>query len=357
MPSHIKAILEAAIRAPSGENVQPWHFTVQGNTIDVHVPLEKGASLYGWGERASYVAVGAAIENIRIAAAQSGWSAQVDLLPDLHTRHAAHITLAEGSDGYGAGLFPYIAERVTNRKPYDGKPLTQDDMDALRAAASDMACGSVRFIESRESIKRAAKVGAGNERIMLGNPLLHAFFFSHVNWTKAEDDARTTGFYIDTLELPAPARIGFKVMSKWSRAQLLNKILGFNRVAAAGNARAYESASAMGIVVAPQESERSALETGMLVERLWLTATARGLALQPLTGILYFMLRLRAGETEGFSEDDRQLIAEYESTIRDIFKLTADETPYFMFRVGHAPPVSARSSRYAIERVSTHTSL
>ncbi|MBM3261684.1 hypothetical protein FJY93_04690 [Candidatus Kaiserbacteria bacterium] len=356
MPTHIKTILEAAIRAPSGENVQPWHFTVQGTIIDVHIPAEKGASLYGWGERASYVAVGAALENMRIAAAASGWSAQIDLLPDIHARHAARITLVEGSDGYGDGLFSHIAARVTNRKPYDGKLLTPEDIAALRTASSGGHYGSVRFIESRDAIKKIAEVGSGNERIMLGNRLLHSFFFSHVNWTKAEDDARMTGFYIDTLELPAPARIGFKFISTWSRAQWLNRILRFNRVVAAGNAQLYGSASLMGIISAPQESPQSALEIGMLVERLWLTATARGLALQPLTGVLYFMLRLRAGETDGFSEDDRRLIAEYESSIRDTFQLTTDDTPYFMFRIGHAPPVSARSSRFPLERVSTYIS-
>lgn len=57
----IKQILEAAVRAPSGDNVQPWEFEVSKNftQINLYNLPEMDDSYYNYNQMASYIAHGA----------------------------------------------------------------------------------------------------------------------------------------------------------------------------------------------------------------------------------------------------------------------------------------------------------
>src|SRR6185369_12487672 len=81
MDEIIDKILEAAVCAPSGENCQPWKFSVSDNRIYLFNVPERDDSLYSWGQRASYIAHGAAIENMSIAAETLGYKLSVELFP------------------------------------------------------------------------------------------------------------------------------------------------------------------------------------------------------------------------------------------------------------------------------------
>src|SRR4051812_6105761 len=240
----LERILEAGNSAPSGENSQPWHFTVRGNEIDVHLVPERNESAYGWGHRASYLACGAAIENIVIAASEEKMRATVEVLP--HNDDpllVARVSLVADAIAKADPLAEMIATRSTNRKAYSTDPLTPSQREALLSLESEAALPVL--VEKREDIKRLARVGSTNEEIMLANHGLHQFFFSHVNWTKDEDEARKVGFFIDTLELPPPARLMFKVFRHWGIMRLLIRA-GMQRFVAIQNAATNGATSAIG---------------------------------------------------------------------------------------------------------------
>ena len=79
---HLREILEAAIRAPSGENCQPWRFVLKGESVELWNRPERDQSLYNWGQRASYMAHGAALENLVLAAGARGFGADVAYFPE-----------------------------------------------------------------------------------------------------------------------------------------------------------------------------------------------------------------------------------------------------------------------------------
>ena len=355
MDPNVKKVLEAAIMAPSGENAQPWKFVVHrqqdGVVIDVLVSDERAQSLYGWGNRASYVAIGSAVENMRVAAPSYGFSISISLFPKAdNALLAARVSLARGIAAHDP-LAENINTRATNRKPYDGKTLSDAEIRMLQTVGEAHGC-ALRIFTAREEIATLARIGSLNERIMLNNPTLHSFFFSHVNWTRAEDDEKKVGFFIDTLELPAPARVGFRVMRSWPRARFLNPLLGFNKLVAKQNAALYGTASAMGIVISKEESPLEAVQAGMSVERIWLAADSLGLSIQPLTGVLYWALRGRAGVHDGFSDAERGEIMRAYKDLDSIARLSGGVS-YFMFRIGHAPAPTARATRFAVDDVTT----
>ena len=271
------------------------------------------------------------------------------MFPDKSDKNLlAKITL-EKSSPKNEPLYPYIEKRVTNRKPYETKPLTNEQRAALLAVSH----AGVKFIltEDREKITQLGRVGSTNEEVMLSNKKLHHFFFSHINWTQKEENEKRYGFYIKTLELPPPAEFMFKVFSKWSRMRIF-KALGFPKVVAAQNAKINAAASAIGIITIKNRTPLDYINVGMHLQKLWLTASKQGLYIQPLAGLLFLKLRILEGDTSVFSAKQKNIIDEKYALVQKLFGIT-DETIAFMFRVGVGDTPSAHSSKYNLNKILT----
>lgn len=341
----IRNILEAGVQAPSGENAQQWRFGIRKNEIHLFNIAERDQSLYNFRQRASYVAHGALLENIVIAAAASGYATATSLFPDKNDpNHVAVVALREAGGGERAAdkaLYPMIAKRATNRKPYKDILLTADQKRELGAATRSFAPGKVLFVEERSAVKALARVGSTNERLALENKFVHDFLFSHINWNDRENEEKKIGFDIKTLELPAPAEAAFRLFRSWPLVNVLNNV-GLSRAIWHQNGAVYAHASAVGIVAVPGNRNEDFLLAGRITQRLWLTATQLGLSMQPMTGILFFMQRILADLNEPFTARQVGLIKGSYETVRNIFHLAGETVP-MMFRLGTGDPPTAQS--------------
>ena len=350
MKEDLKRIIADAILAPSGENCQPWKFIVRDNTFELLLLPERDRSQYGWGQRASYMANGAFIENFRISALEYGYESKITLLPEDSNPHiVARISLNKSSVKKDE-LYKYIAKRSSNRKPYCKYELKDNEKNELFTASniSDMVH---LYISTDQAVKKTlGKVGSTNEKVMLENEHLHNFFFSHINWNKEEDDEKKIGFYIDTLELPPPAKVMFKILRNWKFARLLN-IFGFNKLVAFQNSVVNSKSAAFGALTIGDMSVKSFIEAGMVLERIWLTATKLGLSFQPVTGILFFMHKVRANDTSLFANNQVEYIKSAYKDVLSSFSLSDDDLVVFMFRVGKGGDPTARSARFSPEEV------
>jgi nitroreductase len=345
MNDSLRKILEAGNAAPSGENCQPWRFKiVSDNAIDVYL-YHSDDSVYNWENRGSYMAIGAAIENMAIEASGAGYASEVSYFPSGNNDHVARITLTQSTSTEGSAMASFITQRVTNRKPYEKRPLTKEQREALTAQANPPT--RIGIIEDRALMQRLGRDGSTNEEVMLTNEHIHDFFFSHVSWTKEEDDVKRVGFYIKTLELPPPAKAIFKLLRVWSRAQVLNR-LGLYKLIAAGNGATNASASAIGGILIDSTDPKTFVVAGRSLERLWLQATAMGLSFQPIAGMLFMKLCVDMGDRSKFTHANLEAIGRAYADATKIFDAGSDRL-IFMFRIGYAKPPTARSSRFPLE--------
>lgn len=344
-------LIEFGIQAPSGENAQPWKFVVkEPGVIDVWVEEERDVSPYSWGHRSAYVAIGAAIENMRIGATTLGKELGIELFPNVASEvHVARLTIKDAPEIRVDPLAECIHYRSTNRKPYKKYSFTSDDFQTFKSAVPQ-GYAKLSLTNVREDLITLAKAGTTNERIMLNNKDMHDYFFSHVSWTPKEDQEKKVGFYVKTLELPPPAVMGFKLMSSWPWAQFLNTYLHFNEMVQKQNAKIYADSSAMGVISADSESPKNAVYAGMSMERIWLIATSHGFALQPIAGLIYLKLGTDNRHTDSFNSTELGLIDWAYETISDTFTLSGKPI-YFMFRLGKADSPSARAVRFDISAV------
>jgi nitroreductase len=119
-----QVLLEAATRAPSVHNSQPWRFAVGPRRIAVHADPERQLRVADAPGRALLVSCGAAVMNLRVAAEHLGFHPRVRVLPapddptlvavlEVDHRH-------QGAGGLGV-LYPAVAARRTNRYPFSGR--------------------------------------------------------------------------------------------------------------------------------------------------------------------------------------------------------------------------------------------
>lgn len=337
-------MIAAGIRAPSGDNCQPWRFAISGKNLDIYNLPERDHSLYSWGQRASYVAHGALLENMSITAAHLGYRIRVQLFPGQSDDHRVARVRIEPSGQSGDPLYPAIARRTTNRKPYRASTLNEEQRTGLLAVSKEVGAGQILLAESVADRKLLGRVASTNETILFENRDMHSFFFGHLNWTAEEDSQNRKGMFIGTLELPPPVQLGFKVFRRWNALQALNKI-GLSKFVAVGNGQLYSTGAAIGAIVIDDRSPESYIKAGRLLERVWLKVTAMDWHLQPLTGIMFLMNRIVAGQAGELSGSHAELISNTYRRAADILGVPENKAIAMMFRIGQADAPGGRTSR------------
>ena len=336
------AILGAAINAPSGDNAQPWRFRFEGERVFLFNKAGADSTLYNFRERGSLIGHGTLIENIVIAASAKRFSVSVRLFP----RADEPLRIAELEFELARippdPLAAHLQARTTNRKPYKKKSLTKEDRDALLATFADSKF-HLSLAEDQSDIAALANAISLNERLILENRAIHDFLFGIIRWNDAEEKAKP-GMHIKTFELPGPGKLVFRLMKTWRGAERLAK-LGFSKALPKQTAKLYVSSAAIGAIAIADDQRETFVNLGRRFERLWLTAAARGISLQPITGLPYLYMRIKAGEADALSPEHQKAIVERVEDIRRIFNVPSQATLAMLFRVGYGPPPSAHSKK------------
>jgi nitroreductase len=137
----VEFLVTAAGAAPSIHNTQPWRFTWEPKTrtVEVHAAWERSLPLADPEGRALHVSVGAAVFNLRVAAAHLGWEPVLHLLPRASDPgFLAEVRLAGPPlTGRGADpdLYDAIARRHSSRLPFADRPVPDAVLDGLAGAA------------------------------------------------------------------------------------------------------------------------------------------------------------------------------------------------------------------------------
>ncbi len=355
----LERVLRAGVCAPSGDNVQPWKFEWDGDALYVINDPTRDTSLYNVKQLASFIAHGALLENIGIAAAHEGFLVEEELFPQGKVNEkkeciVARIVFHEGTLQEGdTSLFSYIKERATNRNPYSPAPLVED---FWKSVPREVGIDGVRLIwvtdeEKRNSLARYASV---NERVVFENQFLHSFLFQHVYWPD-EDGKREDGFSVKTFELPRMGELFFKISRNWDRLKYLNRFMKFSQFVSRENEKLYRSGGVMGaFVVEAGANPHYAVYAGKTLQKIWLTASKFQAWIQPITGIPLLAMRFRTEGSKHFSSFHRSLIQDAYTSMGDVLSLSQNEFLFFLFRLGKAERnPSARTFRRAPRLKST----
>jgi nitroreductase len=343
----VARIVDAGARAPSGDNCQPWRFGWDGDALRISFSPERAASLYDVDHVASWVSLGAVLANMKIAAGHIGLRLSVELFPADEPSPIVARAALRPAEPENDPLAPVITERSVNRRAYARTPLPRAIRDELGAVASRAGL-HLWFVESGSAMRQLAALAAQNDRILFENQALRRGLYRWLRWTRRDIARMADGMPIATLELGWWERPGFRALNFQPLLTLLS-VFGVTRALPRRAARIYRRSAAIALLAAGDDGGPIELvRGGEVLERIWLTASLRGLAFQPITGLTFLLLRMARSGGDGLSLAHRRLLHRLGAEFERLMPEARGATPIMLFRIGVAPPPSARAPRLPV---------
>lgn len=350
METNITTIIFESVNAPSGDNCQPWAFKIKGDSVCIYKKDEGNNNYLDFKSRGTLIAHGALIENIAIVAAKYKYLADIKLFPDEKDENfVSKISfIKDDSVLSDDGLYTAIQKRSTNRKIYKNQPLKDEHRKSVLESVGNTKV-LTHLIETEEQKRSLFTATTQMEKIALQNQSLHALFFGSIVWTKKEEQSKKKGLFLKTMELPPPIEFFFKFLRYWPVAKALSAI-NFSEKVSQGNADGYQSSSGALMFSIKDLKPESFIETGRVMERVWLQATSLGVAVQPLAGVLYVYQRLAEEKNiDGILTKDESFLIE--QTYSRMISLIGSDQGFItmILRVGYAESPKASSSKKSPE--------
>jgi molybdopterin/thiamine biosynthesis adenylyltransferase len=340
----VLAVCEAATLAPSGGNAQPWRLEPTDRGFDIHLDEGRTSSM-DVAFRGSYVAIGAATLNARIAAAAHGLRIDVLPFPDgADGSVVSRIELTESDAGPRMeDLYRLVLTRSTNRHPGDGRPIDQDAIETIQAAVQAEGA-RLHLLTDRDAITEYAELLAESDRLRFLTPHLHQEMMGELRWPGI--DGLQDGIDVRTLELDDSDLAKLAVAR---RSDVMAQLAAWDGGRALGDTsrERVPTSSAIAVVTVGDSSPASYVRGGAAVQRLWLEATGAGLSVQPVSPVSVFALDDH--DFEGLVPPPRTgELKAITSGIRELLGLSDDEVVALFVRLSHAAPPSLRSERFPL---------
>jgi nitroreductase len=341
----LRRILEDARWAPSGDNVQPWHFRIM-DTERVEVDLHGDDSFYErlWNAKGIYLAAGGLLETLCIVASQLGYRMQWKLKPDAGDK-TLQLRFTTDPSVQADSLHQVVSTRSVRRHAYRFKPLTLQQRARLQQSVGngfELVCK-----ESAASRWHAARLNMKAADIRLR--LRETFDVSQkiLDW---ERDFSPDRIPVKAIAVDAMTRQLMKfLLKKWSRIDFMNRYAGGTVLPAMqmdlvpGVSCAAHFLICFPAHVPDTGSPQALMHAGQAMQRLWLQATAEGLALQPsMAPMLMAGYHLQPHAVPRLAQASRRMV----DWIRDYAQVEPHRIA-FMGRIGtpRTPHVNARSVR------------
>jgi nitroreductase len=346
------AVAHAANLAPSGGNVQPWSLQLAPDRLRILLDRSRTSTM-DVQHRGSYLAIGAALHNARVAAAARGILGPVAVLPDGGaTDLVAELTFASGADPELAAAYAGVLARGTDRRAGTGGPVPPRTAAALREAAA-LAGARLHLITSADGLEDYAELLGESDRLRHLAPILHREMMGELRWPGR--DRIDTGIDVRTLALDESDLAKLAVAR---RADVMSALASWDGGRALGSVTRdrIRSSSAVAVVTVTGTTPAAYVTGGQAVQRVWLAAEAAGLAVQPVSPICVFAVG--TADFEGLVPHPyvRRLQA-LAARLRVVAALGEQEVVALVLRLSHTDGAGAgtgavcRSMRLPLEEV------
>ncbi len=345
--SVLQSILAAGIQAPSGDNIQPWAFAVEGNKVALHVVRNPASSLFDFRGNATLLSAGAVLENMRQAAASQGLRMAILEAPAaVGSDLAAVVEFTPGLQPAGEGqLAEAIPLRCVNRRMYRRAPLPPGLVETLARAIAEFPV-RLQSVTDRAGLRKLAGAAAHLEHVRCNERTIHIELHAMLRWTPAEVARTRDGFPVDNLMVGFTGKLFLRLTRRWNIMHALNR-LGLWRLPADIVRRAFVRSSGALLLTLPDSTPERFLAGGQALERLWLMLTQQGLAVQPMAALPLLANRWFSDGEHSFAPENHDALRKGLAIFQECFPEANLPTggSAMLLRIGYADPIPVRTLR------------
>ena len=342
----VDLVVDAARRAPSGGNVQPWRFEASGDEIRFYLLPEKTSKM-DVAHRGSYLGIGAALFNARVAMASLQRVGTVQLFPSGRiSDHVATITLGAGLDADLARYHPYVASRAANRRIGTATPVDRSTLERWARGVSREGA-RLQVITERSRVSEGARLLAESDRLRFLIPEVHQQMLSELRWPGLDD--LDEGLDVRALEMDEAALGVLDLLGRPDVMALLEK-WGGGEALGTRTRVAVETSSALAAIVVPRAEPAWYVRAGMALEKFWLGVEREGLAAQPVSPVFLYVTDERELRELGGERHLRDL-ADLSRQFAELWDLADGEVVAMVMRVFDAPAPAVHSVRLPLADV------
>jgi nitroreductase len=348
----VRAILDLARWAPSGDNTQPWRFEIRsGQHLIVHGFDTRSHCVYDLDGHSSQLALGGLLESIRIAASANGLAVTVARRPDApDTRPTFDVHLSPDPAIRPSALIPCLQARCVQRRALQTRPLTSDEKMQLEASV-----GSGYRVHWREGFKnrwRAARLMWRNAHLRLTLPEAFEVHRSIIQWNARFSEDRIPDQALGAN--PLTTRLMRFAMQSWPRVAFMNRWLG-GTIAPRIELDLIPSLACAGHFLlaagSPCRTIDDYIAAGGAMQRFWLTATSLGLQVQPeMTPLIFARYTAQGRRFSAVAQAPTQATA-IAAELGELFGAAAVSCGAFMGRIGAGSTAQPRSLRLPLEKL------
>lgn len=278
LPSCVGYLIQAAHRAPSADNMQPWRFVWSRDVLTIAFASDRmNKAVMGPRALATLLSIGAVMENLDQAATAAGIHLEWLNGPasDAGVYARLRIPQLKCPVPHEAWKHP-LFQRHTNRGSCRRRPLPAN----LLATISKCGTGNaqIRMASDAGTRARLARLTRDASEMRFRNREIHEWFIASLRWNKASV-ATGTGLDLASLALPPGGRLFLRAIARWSRLNAANRI-GAYRLLAALETLSLRRGPALAMILAPADAD-GAIAAGRTMERAWILLNDNGVAVQP----------------------------------------------------------------------------
>lgn len=344
----ILKIIEAGIRAPSADNMQPWKFKIVQNGFELWLDRENMGLFFDNKDVATIVGCGALIENVTVYAQAADLSIKITY-DNTQTNKFAEFKFVPSKETTSNKLSESIFNRCTDRNLYlRSREISASVRDTLSATVQTNEHFHLHYFQGTKERKRIIRIVTTTDFIRFSHEKVHKDFYEVLRFGQMAAETRD-GLAESTLGIESFFIPVLKLLRPWKITKILNYI-GLHRVMALRGSW-LPMVTAPHIVAITHEGPADYLEAGRVMQQFWLQATNEGLSVQPLGALPLFLARIHLSKGKGFS--GRQ-IRELKNLENDLSQITPGfncETHQLvmLFRLGYTKKPASQSYRRPVE--------
>ncbi len=343
-------LIEAGIMAPSADNMQPWKFRFDENSLELSLDREQLGHFFDPADVATEVGCGALIENIDQYAQHLGLALSIERNPAGDKSIVAKLRFSPLKEVSQPDLANEVFTRCTDRGLYDRKRVVKDiDRKVLDASLKSSPDFTLTFYDDPLKRKAIIRTVYQADTIRFSHEAIHHDFYNVLRFGESAESTRD-GLAQSTLGVEFFFIPVLKFLRSWRLTRLLNKVVGLHHMMALRGVwlPMIYSSSLVSIV---HQGPADYLEFGRAMEKFWLQATRCGLSVQPLGAFPLFLARLQTVNGEGFSASQISRLRQLEQGFAECTPAyqSAEGQLVMLFRIGYAKRSPSRSLRRSVE--------